>query len=168
MEAPTPLVLVDVDGVLNPSLSRTEGYRRHWVFPGGIAHRLLLNPGHGPMLLELAEASRAELVWATYWRARANTWIAPRIGLPHLRFVPVPPRWRSRTRSAPGIWKARHVAAWAGRTPFVWLEDDPTVAGYLAEKPDLGQYLVIKIDPAIGLTRHDLDTANIWLHDLDQ
>jgi hypothetical protein len=81
MQPPTPLVLVDVDGVLNPFQSRTGDYRRHWVFPGGIAHRLLLNPGHGPMLLELARASGAELVWATYWRDRANTWIAPRIGL---------------------------------------------------------------------------------------
>ncbi len=168
MQPPTPLVLVDVDGVLNPSQSRTGDYRRHWVFPGGIAHRLLLNPGHGPMLVELARASGAELVWATYWRDRANTWIAPRVGLPRLRYVPIPPRWRSRTRSAPGIWKARHVAAWTGRTPFVWLEDDPAVARYLSGIPNLGHHLVIKIEPAIGLTQHDLTKASNWLHNNEQ
>src|SRR5262249_55433647 len=79
MEPPRPLVLVDVDGVLNPARSHALGYRRHWVFPAGLAHRLLLNPSHGPMLTELAEAAGAELVWASYWRNRANTWVAPRV-----------------------------------------------------------------------------------------
>ena len=80
MELPGPLVLVDVDGVLNPARSHALGYRRHWVFPAGLAHRLLLNPSHGPMLTELAGAAGAELVWASYWRNRANTWVAPRVG----------------------------------------------------------------------------------------
>jgi len=42
-----PLILVDVDGVLNPDKPGAGGYRRHWVFPNGVAHRLLLDPGHG-------------------------------------------------------------------------------------------------------------------------
>jgi hypothetical protein len=64
MQPPAPLILVDVDGVLNPARSDAGGYRRCWVFPHGVAHRLLLNPRHGPMLTELAEAAGAELVWA--------------------------------------------------------------------------------------------------------
>ena len=100
MELPGPLVLVDVDGVLNPARSHALGYRRHWVFPAGLAHRLLLNPSHGPMLTELAEAAGAELVWASYWRNRANTWVAPRVGLPSLRFVPIPPRLTSRAKAS--------------------------------------------------------------------
>jgi len=102
MEQLAPLILVDVDGVLNPDKPGAGGYRRHWVFPYGVAHRLLLDPGHGRMLSELAEAAGAELVWASYWRNRANTWIAPRIGLPSLRFVPIPSRWRPRARSSLG------------------------------------------------------------------
>ena len=168
MDAATPIVLLDVDGVLNPAGSHAAGYRRHWLFPGGVPHRLLLNPQHGPMLADLAEASGAELVWASYWRARANTWIAPRIGLPCLRFVPIPARLRLRARPSPGPWKARHVAAWIGQTPFVWLEDDPNVAGCLAAEPDLGRHLVIRIDPALGLTRHHVAQARAWLNDLHQ
>src|SRR6266487_2014330 len=61
MEQPRPLILVDVDGVLNPARSHALGYRGHWVFPGGLAHRLLLNPSHGPMLTELAGVAGAEL-----------------------------------------------------------------------------------------------------------
>jgi HAD domain in Swiss Army Knife RNA repair proteins len=163
----TPLILVDVDGVLNPGGPGSEAYRRHWVFPGGIAHRLSLNPRHGQMLTELAEVTSAELVWATYWRNRANTWIAPRIGLPTLRFVPIPRRWGPRGRSTPGHWKARHVAAWIGRTPFVWLEDDPNIPRWLTVQAGLGQHLVVTVDPAIGLTRHHIDQARTWLYELD-
>jgi len=63
MDFPTPLVLVDVDGVLNPSRPSSTEYRRHWVFPGGLVHRLSLNPGHGAMLTDLASETGAELVW---------------------------------------------------------------------------------------------------------
>jgi len=165
-----PLVLVDVDGVLNPATSRAAGYARHWVFPCGIAHRLLLNSQHGPMLEELAEVTGAELVWASYWKARANTWIAPRIGLPSLRFVPIPTRWgnawRLQARPAPGRWKARHVAAWTGQTPFVWLEDDASVASSLSEEPGLGRHLVVRVDPAIGLTEQHVAKARTWLTSL--
>jgi hypothetical protein len=163
MDASRPLVLVDVDGVLNPAASHSAGYRRQWVFPHGLCHRMLLNPQHGPMLIELAEATGAELVWATYWRSRANTWIAPRIGLPSLRFVPIPSRFRLRDRPAPGGWKARHVAAWIGQTPFVWLEDDLNVADCLAQEPDLGRHLVVRIDPAQGLTGQHLSAARAFL-----
>jgi hypothetical protein len=163
VEQLTPLILVDVDGVLNPGRSSSDAYRSHWVFPSGIAHRLLLNPLHGRMLTGLAEATGAELVWATYWRHRANTWIAPRIGLPRHRFVPIPTRWKLRRRSSPGHWKARHVAAWIGRTPFVWLEDDPNIPRWLAGQPGLGRHLVVTVDPATGLNHHHVEQARTWL-----
>jgi hypothetical protein len=166
MEQLAPLILVDVDGVLNPDKPGAGGYRRQWVFPMGVAHRLLLDPGHGRMLSELAEAAGAELVWASYWRQRANTWIAPRIGLPSLRFVPIPSRRRSRARSSLGQWKAFHVAAWIGQAPFVWFDDDPNVPGCLARQPGLGRYLTVTVDPAIGLTRHHIEQAWRWLDDL--
>ena len=166
MEAPTPLVLIDVDGVLNPRRSSTDEYRRQWAFPGGLAHRLLLNPRHGRMLTDLAEVTGAELVWATYWRGRANTWIAPRIGLPSLRFVSIPTRLWLRPSSSLGLWKARHVAASIGQTPFVWFEDDPSVPRHLAEQPGLGQHLVVAVDPAVGLTHDHVEQARTWLHNL--
>src|SRR5215468_7597544 len=166
MEQLAPLILLDVDGVLNPDKPGAGGYRRHWVFPNGVAHRLLLDPGHGRMLSELAEAAGAELVWASYWRNRANTWIAPRIGLPSLRFVPIPPRWRSRTRSSLGSWKARHVAAWVGPRPFVWFEDDLDAASHLARQPGLGRHLMVKVVPVTGLIDSHVEQARAWLGNL--
>lgn len=168
MNAPKPLILLDVDGVLNPAPSSAEGYRRHWVFPHGIAHRLSLSPRHGPMLLELAEVTSAELVWASYWRELANRWIAPRVGLPSLRFIPIPTRFRLRGRMAPGIWKACHAAAWVGRTPFVWFEDDLNVGPWLRMAPEIGRHLTVRVDPAEGLTRHHLREARSWLTALRQ
>jgi len=166
MEPCKPLVLVDVDGVLNPARSQALGYRRHWVFSGGRAHRLLLNPSHGPMLTELAEAAGAELMWATYWRNRANTWVGPRVGLPSLGCVPIPRRWRSYTRASLGSWKGHHVAAWVGHRPFVWFEDDADAVARLAGQPGLGRHLVVMVDPVIGLTGSHVEQARAWLDDL--
>jgi len=166
VEPSGPLVLVDVDGVLNPARSHAPGYRGQWVFPGGLAHRLLLNPSHGPMLTELAERADAELVWASYWRNRANTWVAPRVGLPSLRFVPIPRRWRLHAGSSTGSWKARHVAAWVGQRPFVWFEDDADAVASLATHPGLGRHLMVKVEPVIGLTTSHVEQARAWLDDL--
>ena len=165
MGAVVPLVLLDVDGVLNPARSQ-PGYGRHWVFPNGLPHRMLLNRQHGPMLVALAEVTGAELVWASYWRARANTWIGPLVGLPHLRFVPIPTRLGLGAMPAPGPWKAHHVAAWTGRVPFVWLEDDVNVDGCLADESDLGPHLVVRVDPDFGLTREHVAEARAWLNEL--
>jgi HAD domain in Swiss Army Knife RNA repair proteins len=166
MEQLAPLILVDVDGVLNPSEPEADGYRSHWVFPNCVPHRLWLHPMHGQMLSELAEAANADLVWASYWRNRANTWIAPRIGLPSIRVIPIRSRWRRRARSSLGEWKAAHVAAWIGQTPFVWFEDDPDVPTYLEQLPGLGRHLIVTVDPAIGLTHRHIAQARIWLGDL--
>jgi len=166
MEQPAPLILVDVDGVLNPSQPKAHGYRSHWVFPNGVPHRLWLHPMHGQMLSELAGAANADLVWASYWRDRANTWIAPRIGLPSIRVIPIRSYWRQSARSSLGEWKAAYVAAWIGQTPFVWFEDDPHVPRYLAQLHGLGRHLIVTVDPATGLTPRHIEQARIWLGEL--
>lgn len=115
------------------------------------------------MLVDLAEATGAELVWATYWRNRANTWVAPRVGLPALRFVPIPTRFRPRGRLTIAQWKARHVAAWLGARPFVWFEDDPTIPGLLAAAAGIGRHFVVTVDPREGLTPAHVEQARSWL-----
>ena len=158
----TPLVLVDVDGVLNP-LQRSPGYQRYRATPNGITYRLLLNPRHGPMLTGLAEATGAELVWASYWTDSANDWIGPRVGLPPLRSIPIPPRDPKFTY---GGWKALHVAEWIGRRPFVWLEDELDVPDALAGGPRLGPHLIVSVDPQKGLTDDHVEQARGWLEQL--
>ncbi len=76
----TPLLLIDVDGVLNPHV-------RPGTTPGAqyATHRIgeqvvRLTPSHGEWLHRLAELY--ELAWATTWEADANALIGPIIGAP--------------------------------------------------------------------------------------
>jgi hypothetical protein len=156
-----PVVLVDVDGVLNP-IERGPGYRRHRATPDGITYRLWLNAAHGPMLRTLAADTGAELHWASFWRDSANDWIAPKVGLPQLPHVPIPPL-PIESGMTLGGWKARHVAEWAGRRPFVWFEDEPDAPAALLTEPGLGDHLLVPVDPVVGLTDEHIEQARGWL-----
>lgn len=65
-----PLLLLDVDGVLNLYAAPCcpPGYTEHELFPGEEAVRVCA--AHGQWLAELA--IRFQLVWATAWGAEAN------------------------------------------------------------------------------------------------
>lgn len=89
MEPLKPLLLIDVDGPLNPyaakSQRRPQGYSTHRMRPRGWSEaesrrplRVWLNRGHGAELLALADTY--ELVWATTWKDEANDWIGPSRG----------------------------------------------------------------------------------------
>jgi hypothetical protein len=140
--ASSPLVLLDVDGVLNPLERPHDGFRRVRCSPNGITYFLWLNPSHGRMLTALAESADAELAWASYWCDHANDWIAPRIGLPTLPFVPIP--------GFPGI------------------EDEPDVADRLAAEPAMGEHLLVAVDPLVGLTEEHIEQARDWLQALSR
>lgn len=172
-----PALLVDVDGVLNPTFKRVPPTgktckppycrcHRDWVkrraFPNGVHYRLLLNPAHGAMLTALADAHGAELMWASYWEDYANFWIGPTLGLPKLDFVPI----GVCESGGLGAWKARRVAAYLGARPFVWLEDEPDAAETLAGLDGLGEHLVVQVDERGGLTSEHLDRAAAWLDGL--
>jgi hypothetical protein len=71
-------------------------------------------------------------------RARYQRSAAAEDARPGLR---IPSRWRPGARSSLGQWKALHVAAWIGQTPFVWFEDDPDVPSSLTQQRGLGRHL---------------------------
>lgn len=160
-------MLLDVDGVLNPVRRAHRGYRRYRASPQGVTYRLWLNAAHGQLLRRLTADTDTELVWATYWCENANDWIAPRLGLPRLPFVPIPQRPYDSELSL-GAWKARHVASWAGERPFVWFEDEPDVTECLITEEGVGRHLLVPVDPLVGLTEDHLDQARSWLATLGQ
>lgn len=169
-----PAVLVDVDGVLNPNLcGKTRSICKcHPTWRGFVAklsreerYWLKVNPEHGGLLTELAEATGAELIWASYWQGHANTWVSPKVGLPQtLPFVPIPAC--SGSQYTVGEWKAHWVADWAKGRPFVWFDDEPDVPGALnglADQKGLGAYRVITVDPEFGLIGEHVEEAKEWL-----
>ncbi|WP_344588785.1 HAD domain-containing protein [Actinomadura vinacea] len=162
----TPVVLLDVDGVLNPFERPHRGFRRHRCSPDGVTYRLWLYSGHGRMLLDLVESGGAELAWASYWCDAANVWIGPRVGLPDLPFVPIPGFPGLTEGVSLGAWKARHVAAWTDGRPFVWFEDEPDATDCVAGEPGVGDHLLVAVDPRTGLTEEHIERASEWLRAL--
>ncbi|MEO3812659.1 HAD domain-containing protein [Sphaerisporangium sp. B11E5] len=157
-----PLVLLDVDGVLNPARRPTLRHRRHDVTLDGRTYRVLLNARHGRKLLALADAGGADLVWATTWEDHANTEIGPRVGLPPLPVIRVTGDPGSR---AGEHFKTRHVAEYVAGRPFVWFDDSLGIADweYLKDHPGVGDFLLVEVDPEMGLTDRDLSHAGEWL-----
>ncbi|WP_329114553.1 HAD domain-containing protein [Streptomyces sp. NBC_01465] len=162
-----PLLLIDVDGPLNPYAAqrerRPEGYSTHRMSPvgwtGARPLRVWLNHGHGAELLALAE--RYELVWATTWKGEANEWIGPHLGLPELPFIDWP---QMHGRAPEGtFWKTQYILEYAAGRPFAWIDDDITDrdrAWVARHHP--ADTLLLRINEGIGLTRADFDALAEW------
>lgn len=152
---PRPLLFLDVDGPLIPF---GEGAREPLTHEG---NPLLgcLDPTVGPRLLALP----GDLVWATTWRHEANDTIAPRLGLPRLPVVAWP---EADDAPAPrGLhWKTRPLSEWAGQRQFVWLDDEIGPMDRLwTESVHPAPALLLRVDPARGLTEEDFTVTEEWL-----
>ncbi|WP_424214331.1 HAD domain-containing protein [Streptomyces sp. BI20] len=173
------LLLLDVDGPLNPFRSRTarlRGYRSHRMSPavwsarqepGSRALRrglrVLLHPGHGARITALP----LRPVWATTWTHQANEMISPRVGLPG--DLPVI-GWAELFRPDPDglYWKTREIVAWAAGRPFAWVDDMITehdASWVAAHHP--GPALLLRISPRNGLRERDFTTLTRWHASLD-
>lgn len=154
LEQVKPLLLIDVDGVLNPFAMAPRkverfGFETHHIAdpsePRRI-YRVLLNPADGERLNALAD--RFELTWCTTWMRHANTEIGPRIGLPSLPVLAI-----DRSLFHPLLfWKTPQVAELTAGREFVWLDDDigrrdrDWLSATLPQR-----HLAITTDPARGV-----------------
>jgi hypothetical protein len=163
-----PMILLDVDGPINPYMAPVcpEGYEEHQL----LMFLVWLNSEHGPALLQIAEKSGAELVWATTWEHNANEYIGSRIGLPALPVIEVLTRQKPGPKfSSPGTWKFGPVLEYAAGRPLLWFDDDfarfpEAEEWFLKERAaagDLDTYLHT-VDPSVGLTKKDFDKALSW------
>ncbi|MGW2692388.1 hypothetical protein ACWC3Y_11060 [Streptomyces sp. NPDC001296] len=166
-----PLLLIDVDGPLNPYAApphrRPEGYQTHRMRPTGWDQpwqkplRVWLNPTHGPAL----QALPFDLVWGTTWMGEANEWIAPHLGLPELPYIdwdldrrPVSDRMPDGT-----YWKTHQAVEYANGRPFAWIDDeinDPDHE-YVAAHHD-APALLHHVSPRLGLLPADFEALSEW------
>ena len=157
---PRPVLLVDVDGVLNPWLADDcpDGYHEYSFFPG---ERVLLSPDHGKLLASLTPAY--ELVWATAWEHRANRLISPVLSLPELPVIEFP-------LSGDDVFfrKLPAVVEAVGQRRCAWIDDAHQPDHYSWAERRGVPTLIIDIDPAEGLTGAVVVMLADWADGLDR
>lgn len=155
-----PLIVVDVDGVLNfyrPNEHSFKDFARLY----GIEWPLLLDTRHGLWLTNLADDLGAELCWGSTWRDDAITHIAPLVGLPTMRnLITRAPRWSENG----SVWKAECVLEEAGNEPFIWFDDDFIIEDFVnTHKTGSHRGRVIPVDGNSGLTERHIENARFIL-----
>lgn len=179
-----PLLLIDVDGPLNPWQAkphrRPEGYGTHrmnpvdqhgqaWTSTYRNPLRVWLKKAHGSELLKLAEVF--ELVWASTWGPEANRLISPALGLPELDYVDF---WAEnkdpgRPERTDGVyWKTPLIVQYAAKRPFAWIDDeiadrDPAYVARCHQGPALLRH----VSPRLGLLESDFTALSEWAATLE-
>lgn len=144
----SPLLLVDVDGVLFPwqAPDCPSGFEVHeWPDEDPV----WLSQEHGAWLRELAAVF--DLVWATGWGHDANRMLSPRLDLPELPVIEFPPVPFPPEAKVPAI-----AACTAGRAA-AWIDDQlgEEARAWAADRTE--PTLLLDVDPAVGLTRPHVD-----------
>jgi hypothetical protein len=114
--ASLPLLLLDIDGVLNPFAAPAcpPGYTQHDIFPGEKPVRLAIPR---PRVMAAGTGHAFQLAWATAWGADANRLLAPLLQLPDLPVIAFPPVPFHPRDKLPAI------ITYAGHRPLAWIDD---------------------------------------------
>ena len=169
-----PLLLLDVDGILNPDRKDRPGFEPHRVEDDlGRVYTLALSWAHGRVLTRLREDF--DLTWCTTWWKVANERISPLMGLPDdLPAVPLPKR-HDHPIEGGAFWKTPHVRRYANGRPLAWFDDEVSERidtemltgsferpSIYADTPPVADACVIRVHSKWGLERKHIDQAKDW------
>jgi hypothetical protein len=154
--ATSPLLLVDVDGVLSLyGAARAEPETLVGCLVDGVPH--LLSRRAATVLGGLIEDF--DCAWCTGWEERADEHLPGLLGLPRgwpfIRFAGAP--------ALDAHWKLAGIDAFAGRErPLAWIDDahDAGCAAWAAARP--GPTLLVTTEPDVGLTAAHADALRAW------
>jgi hypothetical protein len=153
VETSWPLLLLDVDGVLNPYPECPEGYTEHFFFPED-DEPVRLAAAHGDWLRELSNAFT--LVWASAWGENANVVLCAHFGLPTLPVITLPEAPFDPSEKVPPI------DAFAGDRSTAWVDDLITPDARRWAQERIAPTLLVEIDHRVGLTRGNVDRLLSW------
>jgi hypothetical protein len=163
-----PILLLDVDGVLN-AFAPVRPHTTHVVGP----YNVRFDNEIVDMIDALAESF--EIHWATMWNSRANSQIAPVLGIDPfpVLFCDHARGWdEARARglgdySTKLLWFAKSplIPAHVAGRPFAWVDDDHGHAdrAFLVTQSDCSdEFLLLQTNAKSGLTWDDVATLNDW------
>ena len=150
-----PLLLLDVDGVLNPFPDTPEGFEEYDFFPED-NEPVRLSHVHGGWLHELAQIY--EIVWATGWGPDANRVLSPFFDLPPLRAVAFPAIPFEPRAKVPA------VEAFVDDEPVAWVDDltAPTPEAQAWAERRKAPTLLMEVDSSTGWARGDVERLLEW------
>ena len=171
--APTsdvPILLLDVDGVLNAARADLPAGWERGTFNGYV---LTWDPTITARLRALHESGRVEIQWLTTWTTDADRLLAEPMGLPrglvtHARADSAPIGFSGVFGGRSSWWKLAAAQAVAESEPdrrIIWVDDDLAMQAadtgdWLAANPHV---LVIAPELFVGLTHEQLDAIEAWL-----
>jgi hypothetical protein len=146
-----PLLLIDVDGVLNPHVRPGSTLGSQYAVHRIAGQDVRLAVAHGEWLHRLARLY--DLAWATPWEADANALIGPVIGappnMPVIAFTDLDARgW---------TWKLPAVELFVADRPLAWLDDDHGQDAHAWAAARMVPTLLVRPDGYVGWTPREYD-----------
>jgi hypothetical protein len=156
-----PLLLIDVDGVISLfGFDPARPPRGKFAVVDGIHH--FLSADAGDHLRRLC--GPFEPAWCTGWEEKADEYLPQALGLP--RSFPFL-SFENAVPAVGGHWKLAAIDSYAGPDrPLAWIDDahDERSEAWAAERP--APTLLIRTDPAIGLTGDHVSRLLEWAAEL--
>jgi hypothetical protein len=160
-----PLILLDVDGVLN-QVRGARGARALAFddFQTAVCNGWKIR--YSPLMGKRLAALEADIVWLTTWGEEANTWIGPLFG-----WEPLPVVERTDEDDKTSWWKSPAALRFLTEQPtppFIWIDDDLFDAvgnGEVRWLQDatLPRHLLISPEYDVALVPSALDQIEQWI-----